>query len=375
MMASCSKDTPVDPNQEPWVSDLSLPVPIELGSSGFQFETKAEMITNDNLQNYPLRLFAVDKDSKFSLTQTESKTTLFANELAYYDKDAAKIVFGDKGDSKVWYYPYASSSNYSFYAYHVDSGASEPVVEKPQTSTDALFTLIDLNGQQSDILWAKAEATPYGSIKGFNAKYMRAIASAQDKDSYMPSLNFQHVTTAIKFEFKIEEESGNDQEEYQYDGVKVESLTLKNIPRYVNLWIADKDYPEREGTLTKSGRYADMPPVEMDCSDVTMGAVGEITELGTLFVMVPEDIEAIVVDMIITVPLSNDTTDQVPATLNLKSADGFKPGSRYSYQITMKSPQDIRIKASVNPWTDGDEGTGSYVEGTTPNENGSLTIE
>lgn len=373
LMAGCSKEVPRDPNEEPWVSDLSLPVPIEIGSSGFQFETKADMIENvQDLTNYPLRLFAVDKGSSLSAEQTASRSTLFANELAYYSVESQRIIFGEKGSDQVWYYPYASSANYTFYAYHVESGDSAPLVEKPQSSDNALFTLVDLNEQQSDILWAKAEATEYDDLDGFNAKYMRAIASASNKAELMPTLDFKHVTTAVTFSFKIEKDSAEDQEAYQYDGVKVNSLTLTNIPRYVNFWIADET-SGREGTLTQSGRKA-FEPVVLDCADITMNSVGETTTLGTLFIMVPSDAEAIVAEMKISVPLSNDTIDEVPATLNLKNSNGFRPGYKYSYDITMKSPQMITIKATVNPWNEDAEGKDqSYVEGGTEDEG--LTIE
>lgn len=369
IIAGCSKEVPHDPNMESWVNDLSLPVPIEIGSSGFQFETKADMIDKvEDLANYPLRLFAVDKNSSLSVEQTASKSTLFANELAYYSVESERIVFGEKGSDQVWYYPYASSANYTFYAYHVESGDSAPLVEKPQSSDEALFTLVDLNEQQSDILWAESVADifyPSGEdngngLDGFNAKYMRAIASSSDKDKYMPCLNFRHVTTAVTFNFKIEKESAEDQDQYQYEGVKVNSLTLTNIPRYVNFWIADNT-SNRKGTLTVSGRKP-FEPVVLNCENVEMEDVGNLTNLGTLFIMVPPDEQAIVAEMKISVPLSNDTIDEVPATLNLKNSNGFKPGFKYSYDITMKSPKLITIKATVNPWNEDTEGTDqSYV--------------
>lgn len=384
-LAGCSKEVVHDshnPNEEPWVSDLSLPVPIEIGSSGFQFETKAEMIEDEtSLQNAPLWLFAIDKNSDVVPTATADNSVLIANEEARFN--GTKIVFGDGTSTKTWYYPYASSYNYSFYAYHV--GEATPTVMKSGTY-GSLYTKIDLNTMQSDILWAKAEVEePYtdgdNSLDGYNAKYMRAIAKDSNKEAYMPELKFKHLTTALTFKFQTIASEGNTAADEQLNKVKIESLELSNVQSQLVLWIADPAgaTTEMEGKLTVANGQDSSFPVRMDCTNIEMEAVGKETTLGTLFVKADEHQE-IKVKMKVSIPKTSNAEDfyTVDVDMGLKNNedDGFfKVGSQYSYLIQMKSLEEITITASVDQWGDGDEGTDSYVEGTKPSEDGSLVIE
>lgn len=382
-MAGCSKEVVRDshnPNEEPWVSDLSLPVPIEFGSSGFQFETKASMIKTSNLDSVPLRLFAIDTAKGLSATATADRHVLFANELARYDSQLEKIVF-DGG--KTWYYPYASSHNYSFYAYHV--GMDNPVVTKGN-SRDGLYVKVNLNECQSDILWAEAKATPYGdgedAVHGFNAKYMRAISPDPEMDKYLPHLHFYHLTTAMTFNFKVlPKDADNSQANELLKNVKIESLQLSNIPALLNLWLVDNTEGEdnlKGKLMTQSGQENSFP-VRMNCDTIKMANVGEVSKLGTLFVMVPDKVTTIEVDMVISVPLSSDSDVQtVPVKLKLTSADNFERGKEYSYTIEMRSLEEISFKVSVEEWNNGDEGSDEdqeiIVDGI-ESEEGGLIIE
>ena len=384
IIAGCSKEVPRDPSEEPWVSDLSLPVPIEIGSSGFQFETKADMIETDNLGQATLRLLAVDKTSPLSETPTEDKSTLFVNEKAKYDKDKGKVVFD--GD-KTWYYPYASAHNYTFYAYH----AGDQETEVLKNNNGDLYVQIDLNQYQSDILWAKAEATPFNGIDGFNAKFMRAIKDDKNSndipdgeedgiDRY-PSLEFHHLTTALSFNFQTT--SGDDTANEQMASAKVKSLKLTNLPNVVQLCIAKRSTASgwKEGALKVPANNPTYSVEMSGCADVEMADVGSVTELGTMFVMVPSNVTTIQVDMQVSVALTSGGAENVeqivPVKLNLTSADegGFLVGSHYSYTIIMKSLEEIVVKATVDDWNDGTVGEDSsaIVDGS-PSEGG-LIIE
>ena len=369
-MAGCSKEVVRDshnPNEEPWVSDLSLPVPIEFGASGFQFETKADKIEKDEaLINKQLRLFAFDKYSKVTTEQNDTKSSLFVNEKAYVNEDC-KVVFGDVNEStpKTWYYPYASTYNYNFYAFY--TGVEEPVIIKA-TQYTSLFTKIDLNETQSDILWAKATAKTYGIIDGFSAKYMRAVKGATDledaeKDEYLPNLEFKHLTTALTFKFKTISSGRNDDTDEQLSNVKVTSLELSNIPAKINLWIADdfNSATSKEGTLSVQTGQESSYPVKMNCDTLTQTyPVGTEQTLGTLFVMVPDGVEEITANMVVSVPLtSGGKVTDVPVKLTLKNKeeDGkFKVSSEYTYLIEMKSLEKMEFKFTVSGWNDGKEG-------------------
>ena len=130
--------------------------------------------------------------------------------------------------------------------------------------------------------------------------------------------------------------------------------------------------------MTQSGQENSFP-VRMNCDTIKMANVGEVSKLGTLFVMVPDKVTTIEVDMVISVPLSSDSDVQtVPVKLKLTSADNFERGKEYSYTIEMRSLEEIYIKASVEEWNNGDEGSDEdqkiIVDGI-ESEEGGLTIE
>lgn len=361
LVASCSKNVPINPNEEPWVHDLSLPVPVEIGTSNFQFETKAGKIDNDNIDQVSLRLFAIDKNSPLS-TEANGESILFANELAKYDSAKHKIMFGENG-TKVWYYPYGSTYHYSFYAYH--TGVSDPVVSKNGDGT-AFFTPINLNETQADILYAKEEVKPLeGEPDGFNAKYMRWIRTEnKSEEEYAPKLEFKHLTTALTFKFKTDTEGADENAKEMMSGVKVNQINLTNLPYLLTLWIADKSQPQREGTLVISHTEGRKNSVIQNFSDKTID-IDQENELGTMFVMVPSDVKTIVAEMTVTVPINNEGGEkEVPVTLNLTSANGkFEVAKEYTYLITMKSLEEMKIKVEVVGWEPGEVGSDSQVVG------------
>lgn len=375
LVASCSKESkPHDPNEEPWVSDLNLPVPIEFGKSGFQFETKADMITQENFDKAPLRIFAVDLNDKGGLSPnpTGDKRVLFANEKAAYDASSKTIVF-DGG--KTWYYPYGSTHNYSFFAYHL--GDYEPTISLA-SSTGDLYASIDLNKNQSDILLAQSIAEDYNGLKGYNAKYIRAIKTAKVESEYSPKLEFKHLTTALTFKFKIDPNDTETTEE-KFVGVKVTELSLTNVPSIVNLWITDKTgvRPQLEDRLLTP---TDGSPngVNMNCDQIEAIPVNKEVTLGTLFVLIPKDRAEVEVAMKVSVPLSSGSeTDEVPVKMKLRrDGDSFVAGRKYEYLITMKSPVDISIQAVLNDWENADiEKDDSFVVDQDGNNTGGLIIE
>lgn len=366
-MAGCSKDTPVDPNLEPWVSDLNLPVPVELGANGFQFETKAEKVDNNNLDKATLRLFAIDKSS-LGDTVIKDKSILFLSENAKYNKTDGTLQF-DEG--KVWYYPYASANNYTFYAYY----AGEKELQLRTAEGVGLCVQLDLNENQSDILWAKAQAEVYAGMDGFNAKYIRKVTADNQKETYYPKLEFQHLTTALTFQFQTEA-AGNETAGEQLKHVKIDSLKITNLPRKVNLWITG----DRQGTLKEVAKDKQLG-VEMDCGDgISPGEIGTST-LGTMFVFVPEDTKSIMAQMWVSVPESyidgeyQYSTIQVDMDLKAKDKASFLTGHEYTYTIIMKPSYEIEIKATVKDWQQGDAGEDSSASIDGSSTGGGLVIE
>ena len=382
LMAGCSKDNPREPEKEPWVNDLSLPVPIELGVSSFNFttRTKADMLDESNVHTADFWVYAVD--TTYRLSVGENETTLMANEKANLVEGKMKFA-GDK----TWYYPYASAYNYTFYAYHVGvkPGTSEPPI---QFTDEALLVKLNLNDIQSDVLWARSVAkdiTNGGThLKGFNARYIRkakqlyAAAADNYKDHYaknFPKLEFQHLTTALEFNFLVSPDADH---QVDLNKVKVTKLELSNMPSDVVLCVASRNPSRKAGEIVVS-TYGGHPPVSMNCDTLVMEAVGNTTKLGTLFVHVPADSTQVLVDMAVQVPRTSDVNDtyEVPVKLTLGEPEGgFKPGYKYSYTIQMNTITTIEINGSVKAFEPGETGSNTVVTpgGTTTNDPGDNTL-
>ena len=193
IMAGCSKkNLQVTPDEDAWVDDLSLPVPIQFGSSSF-LETKAEGIESvDDLAGKVLGIYGLAKNG--SDWTNGSEDALLYNAKASVTGSQVNL----EGDKK--YYPRESDKNFSFYGVY-------PRFTGAAMDADGLYVNIGKDSGDNvvhgllgstDIIWSMSEATPEGDVDGYNAKYMRAIRKAGTYDAKSPSFLFGHVTAGLK---------------------------------------------------------------------------------------------------------------------------------------------------------------------------------
>ncbi len=238
-----------------WVSDESLPVPIEMGSPVLR--TKGTPITDDttpgnfNAPDFTYTVLALQ--TVVSGNNRVATTTVmpgFEGGMLARNVDGeadASIQNGGTGDdltnfkvaqfgtlsgtswtTKIMYYPYLySAGTYNFYGYRINNTNTKPTLSG--------VTIPNVTLGENDIIWAKAEPIPaletyatnaYGAERGydmntsagqdaaeangFTAKYIRgarwAIATGQASGNaytdFLPALDFGHITSQIQFMVK-----------------------------------------------------------------------------------------------------------------------------------------------------------------------------
>lgn len=348
-MASCSKHAQPEPEFEPWVNDLSLPVPIQFGTPNLVSpDTKAAPITGaSDLEGKRIGVFAIDK--KY---WTDSESILMNNVIA--SSDGSKITF-----NPTQYYPVKSEKNYTFYGYYVYSAAvgNEYNFAEPTPTKDPDGYYVTLPMGNIDYLWAKSEATDYNGLKGFNAKYIREITKGGDalKD-YMPKFEFKHITAGVDIKVQADpQEAGQD-----FSDIQICSVCVDDAVTSAKLCIAHKTDSSKEGTFVSASTTKGK--IEMTAGDnntVWLQSAGKFTPTTTgvivghgLFLYPTEKPYQVTVYY-----MSNATNKKwTPFTF---TTSPLLAGHKYTYTLLFHASKAIDISVSVTDWT---EGTGATMD-------------
>lgn len=347
-MASCSKHAQPEPEFEPWVNDLSLPVPIQFGTPNLVSpDTKAAPITGVSaLVGKRIGVFAIDKSSD-NWTQS-SESILMNNVIA--SSDGSKITF-----SPAQYYPVKSDKNFTFYGYYVYSAAVGNESDfKPEPTVDNDGYYVTLPMGNIDYLWAKSEATAYNGLKGFNAKYIRAITKASET-RYMPVFNFAHITAGLDIKVQADsEESGEDFSDIQICSVRVDEAVTS-----AKLCIAHRTDSSKEGTFVSASTTKGK--IEMTAGSnntVWLQNAGTFTPT-TEGVIVGHGLFLYpgVTYKVTVYYMSNATNKKwTPFTF---TTSALQAGHKYTYTLLFHASKAIDISVSVTDWT---EETGATMD-------------
>ena len=347
-MASCSKHAQPEPEFEPWVNDLSLPVPIQFGTPNLVSpDTKAAPISGASaLVGKRIGVFAIDKTD-----WTDSESILMNNVIA--SSDGSKITF-----NPTQYYPVKSDKNYTFYGYYVYSAAvgNESDFE-PTLKVDENGYYVTLPMGNIDYLWAKSEASTYtnsnGSFDGFNAKYIREITKGDASDK-MPKFEFKHITAGVDIKVQADpQEDGQDFSDIQICSVRVDEAVTS-----AKLCIAHKD-SRKEGTFVSASTTKGK--IEMTAGDnntVWLQNAGKFTPT-TEGVIVGHGLFLYpgVTYKVTVYYMSNATNKKwTPFTF---TTDVLKAGHKYTYTLLFHASKAIDISVSVTDWT---EETGATMD-------------
>ena len=364
MLASCSKDAPV-PEQtgngnENGVVDPTnpnSPVKIQLGASadieaGVELDKKASRAPIDAWNNTEVGIYALAKDAEatdWTTTNTNDPTMLWENvkgTIATGAEDTDVAITLDL-QGQPGYYPNQGTHQYTFYGYHpYNADVNEPVIDGTKATTSFTITgaedilhgsavATQLNGKDDD-----AEST----YEGYNATYFR-----KGNGAVTPVIKFGHKLTQLKFEVKKSDTFDAEQ------GLKVQSIVIKDVPTKLDLVIADKA-GGTEGQISANAEPAN--------GDLTVAGLEEafdvstatdFTEVGSPIMLFSDGTNTKNFTALVTLVDGENKTSPNTITLTAPAGNAYAQGSAYTIQLTINSLQEITVNANLTPWTEVEE--------------------
>lgn len=362
---SCSKGEQerkvIDPDAPEWFADENLPVPIEFGigsvtttaaATRVDYSIEPEGLFTTDWFRYGVLAMDQNGDKHISVTGVEARnvpTNMFVDGVD--GKYKAEFVDGD--DNPIThYYPVLSDRNYTFYAYHTKNSG--------RYQASDLGDGVSLSGIEigrCDVLWARCAATTIGSgvgaVEGFNAKYIRHIADANNfylSSDSAPRFNFSHKTSRFIFFIKAENayaESTMTEALVSITGIKIKGVNLT----------ASMDVTT--GVLTGTGSKEGEITVNRDEETIFQPVAAGAAWGDPLFVL-PSSVENAQSDDGIEMTMSirsmsggeYENTEYKQILKFGGSATAFEAGRSYTFTITIKSYEKIEITTSVENWNE-----------------------
>ncbi|MBQ9194111.1 MAG: fimbrillin family protein [Bacteroidales bacterium] len=381
-MAACNKaPQAVDPESElpqsgpAWLYDQSKPVPILFG--GQDVTTKASgMIVNDdttnpanvvpgNFKDIQFGVLGVDITRLGDANNTDTDKILLAgvvgaNKVLTADDVAeggaypgatagTTVVTFPEGQNGSYYYPmFSTGKNYTFFAYRTVNEPGEGQHADMTYTQNGTTFYKSVSFGDTDILWAKAEATPLeDNTTGFNAAYVRkAMEGNNFYSTYAPKFNFAHLTAAFKFVVK----AYNQRAEDTLDGtLSVTGITVRGLYSSATLNI-------NEGTFQATGNpNTDLEvPFEADPEDPFYPKYneGNGTPFGTPLFTLPSidyGTDEYTPEAVVSLALPNNQTLEVVLPITAP-ADGFEKGKAYQFNVIINSLEEIQIVTTLTDW-------------------------
>lgn len=353
-LASCSNQENTqlvsEEDNEAWVYDESLPVPVTFAEPEVSIESKALIdgqLTGTVLpEGLDIGVFALATGDGAKGWGADAEGTLINNR---------RVVTGTGGSitfDPVVYYPMTSDQTFSFFGYYPYTNGNVALSANCEVTLDVTgFT---------DILWGKAYATPLqDGLNGYNAAYVRRLKQAVGGEDRMPKLAFKHVLTALKFQAQLEDVGLTS------DEVKVSRLRLVNATNKILMRIAKSEedvagYLEPE--LVSQGK-GDIW-IRQVASASGSGSLNQVlssdpVDLGAPVLVVPGQNYTVEIDIVIG---GNTTTLQCPVE-RVNKEQPFMAGYEYTLLVKVKSPVEVEIvETSLEEWKPGG-GTGDITFG------------
>ena len=163
------------------------------------------------------------------------------------------VTFGLSGDED-YYYPEANWMKYNFYAYYPRQEETVTIESAEKTtlviSDDQVYEkFYKIDGSQ-DIIWGKANPVDAGAPSGakpYSAEYFRwrenNIEAGKTIADYYPQFSFEHKLVQFKFYLKA------DNSIVKAKIKQVRDMYITNGINYLELVVADKNKPEKNGNL------------------------------------------------------------------------------------------------------------------------------
>lgn len=368
LFLACSKHVePVGPQEDAWINDESLRVPIRFGASTFTQVTKTMVNEWTDMD---------EKIGVFALNLGGAEGLLSGSYDIYLDNEPASCVSNPEGGKDMIefeenkYYPYASDRNLSFVSYYpyFESNAPEyyadsivvPVPKAEWGKHDIMYAsafaermYVKYDGSSYVPAEKDVDATNY--YDGFNATYMRYLYRNGLYDSKMPHLHYSHKTTCLMFEAFLKEDSMSGVAAPIIQSIEITGAEIYDEARLV---VAKTDADaEWTGELLVGG----MPNSTLKLGgqnaedlDAYPDSEGKYALPDYQFFLQPMSTSS---DLSVTITLENPVNGErmqlTAAIPKVTDIEEFKPGHYYPFKITVNHFTGIEISASVEPWRPG----------------------
>lgn len=365
LAAGCSKNQVEiidDPQTEEdaWVDDLTLPVPIEFSSSGMNTKaTPSGPIEGTVMDNLDIGIFAlaVQDDTNPTIPYNQNPYTQIWNTdvpetVLLYNEHAVTGAEGSVTLDEAKYYPIESDYSYSFYSYYP--------YKTPESGDKTCVRILYDNIGYTDILWAKDDAFKFQSfpeLVGFNAKYIRRLKQDGNYNEWMPTLAFKHVLTSLKVNAEIIDAVGTS-------NIRIETVKLKNTYKTAVLYVADarsagddnasgqiRGRATGEIILTKNIGTDGAENLVTDFSDVELSA--EPVTLSHFLVLPSESFTFEVTYGIWDADLQAFASKKTAEYTLSNRAEMFEQGKRYNVNVELNDALEIEIKYTLTDWVNG----------------------
>lgn len=330
-LVSCAKQPAM--NENAWVNDESLSVPIQFAPSALvSTDTKSinyGLITGGTMSNLDVGIVSVaEYESAGAPVEWDRNLegSILIDNLAVTTSRTGAVVFSPK-----LYYPFGNKYAYSFYSYYPYRNAEGETAEIVDGAYKITYPL-----GNTDILWAESKAVEYNDVLGYNAAYCRAVKLGGEDTTYYPKLQYKHFLTALVFKIV-----GKDADIADYD-VKVNGMQLVNTASTATLCIADSK-GIGAGVLTGNGNTGTIGFTDLDIAPTATS-----TELCTILALPSTNYTA---DITLTVDGANRSTVRIPVGDRLSS---YNAGYIYYFTVTINNPQEITImETGLEEWIPG----------------------
>lgn len=363
-MTGCGKHKPdSDPNA--WMEDLSLPVPINFGSSSL---TKSEINTMDGVT---FGVFAVEHGEASQIDWKGGPSLLLNNVTATKDPSTGMAVL----DGGPYYYPMDNHRNFSFYGYYPTTYPDGTPVSVSRADESLVATMRIKDNQ--DILWsyslAKTTKASNGTTySGFNGRYIRKVVL--EDNSRLPKLEFKHLTTNLVFNAKANKDLTPEEFatfaalDFKITGVTLNPITNTNddgltiekkIPRYAKLYLAVENSTRDENGMPVGTSPSGCKPGDL-VGIINEGDIGKLS-VESPNVTFPEKNVNYQMAQFFMVPFHGVEDDKLNLTIAYSTTVGektknntfdvqidisdktFEAGKKYMYNIIFYPPELIEI--------------------------------
>lgn len=351
VMASCSKNIDTaESGKNDWVLDVNLPVPLQLGTGVF---TRAAIASEADMLGKGFGFFAVDKYATDLTADNGIELPDNVKATCSLIEDGTKVEFQFVNGNNApvsYYYPLMNTKYYSFYGYHAHQADAADVPASKKTSTR--ITVDVPVSKQLDILHGEAVVTDpqQGSngmmYDGYNAAYVRKVGK--------PLMNFKHVTARVSLQTTMA--TGQDGK----DGISIAQIGVSEVPTSATLCIVDIENPALNGTfLGNNGttndagnpRFSAIPNTNLGILTTTTVALTEDVFLAPQTTPLKVKIIYNVVKNGVAVNPQKEIVYELDPSKFNNARQGFEAGYHYTFNLVFYSPEEIRIEATIEDYT------------------------